>query len=186
MEEMERRYRRLLDEIAAEFPRFRLIPKDRSLLQRSIARLLAVVTLGAQRSYLDGYVTTIGQRVYVTPDWDQRDPGDRWATLRHERVHMRQFRRWGLLPLALGYLLLPLPFGLAYVRMRIERPAYEESVRAAAELYGVGYVCDAAFRARILAMFTSGAYGWMWPFPRALDRWYDRLVASLDEGDEPA
>src|SRR5579883_1984220 len=166
----EARLRALLDELAAEFPRFRLVRKDRSFVQRSIARLLALTTLGAQRSYLDRFVTTIGQRVYVPRHWERWPAVDRCLVLRHQRVHLRQFRRFGLAPLALAYLLLPLPLGLAWCRMRLERDAYAESVRAAAERWGFAHVCDAAFRDRILAMFTSGAYGWMWPFPSSLRR----------------
>src|SRR5206468_1511253 len=45
----ERRYRALLEQIRREFPRFRLIRKDASLLQRSIHLALAVLTLGGQR-----------------------------------------------------------------------------------------------------------------------------------------
>jgi hypothetical protein len=176
-EAAEARYRALLDEIRAEFPRFRLIHKSDSLLQRSIARALALLTLGAQRDYLDAYVTTLGQRVYVPPSWDERTPEDRWVTMRHERVHLRQFRRWTLPGMALAYLLLPLPFGLAWCRYRLERAAYEETLRAAREAWGDAVLCDAAFRARILAQFTTGAYGWMWPFPRALARWYDRAAS---------
>ncbi len=175
----ERLYAALLDEIRAEFPRFRLIVKDRSVLQRSIARALAALTLGAQRRYLTDYVTTIGARVYVPAGWADRDPLDRVITLRHERVHLRQFRRWTLPAMALGYLLLPLPAGLAWCRYRLERAAYEESLRATFELRGPEALCDAAFRARVVAQFTSGAYGWMWPFRRAIERWYDRTAVAL-------
>jgi hypothetical protein len=81
--------------------------------------------------------------------------------------------------MALAYLALPLPFGLAWGRMRIERAAYEETIRAAAEVYGRAHVCNAAFRAYVIAQFTSAAYGWMWPFRRALERWYDGVLESL-------
>jgi hypothetical protein len=173
------RYRALLDEIRAEFPRFRLVRKDLSLLQRSIHHALAVVTLGGQRRYLDGYVTTLGQRVYVPAGWEAFPVEERWATLRHERVHLRQFRRYTFVGMALVYLLFPLPLGLAWGRMRMEREAYEETIRAMAEVRGRGHVCSAAFRAHIVGQFTSGAYGWMWPFRGAMERWYDGVVASL-------
>jgi hypothetical protein len=175
----EARYRALVDEIAAEFPRFRLIRKDASLLQRSIDVALRVLTLGGLRHYLDDFVTTLGQRVYVPRDFAERPARERWVTLRHERVHLRQFRRWGFPLMALAYLFGPLPFGLAWARMRLERAAYEESLRAAVEAHGIAHVCDAAYRAHVIALFTGPAYGWMWPFPRAMARWYDGMVAAL-------
>jgi hypothetical protein len=180
----EARYRAFVEELRAEFPPFRLVDKRTSLLQRSIARALALVTLGGQRRYLTDYVTTLGARVYVPAGWDARPPDERYITLRHERVHLRQFRRWTRPGMALLYLLLPLPLGLAWCRYRFERAAYEETLRAAFEVGGRARVCDAAFRDRIMNQFTSGAYGWMWPFPRAVARWYDGTVARL--GGPPA
>ena len=169
----------LLAELRAEFPRVRLVRKDRSALSKVIHVALCAVTLGAQRAYLDGYTTTIGQTIYVTADWDQWPADERYITLRHERVHLRQFRRYTLPGMALLYLLLPLPLGLAYGRARLEMAGYAETVRATAEVYGAARVTAPGFRAEILAQFTSGAYGWMWPFRGALDRWYDRVLATL-------
>jgi hypothetical protein len=54
-----------------------------------------------------------------------------------------------------------------------------ESIRAAAEVYGRSHVESAGYRAAVVRQFTSGAYGWMWPFPRQLERWYDAVLASL-------
>jgi hypothetical protein len=174
-------YQALLEDIRAEFPRFRLIRKSESLLQRSIHVVLALLTFGGQRRYLHDYVTTLGARVYVPPRWDQRSPADRVGTMRHERVHLRQFRRYGLLPMGLLYLLIPLPFGLAYFRMRFEREAYEESIRAAWELQGPDCVLHPSYRRHMVRIFTGPAYGWMWPMPRQIERWFDGLVAELVE-----
>jgi hypothetical protein len=176
---VEDRYRALLDEIRAEFPGFRLVKKDESALQRWIHRALVVVTFGAQRSYLERYQTTIGQTVYVTPDWDARPAGERWATMRHERAHLRQFRRYGLVGMALLYLLVPLPLGLSWFRARFEWEGYAETLRAIAELDGRARVEEPAFRATIVAQFTSGAYGWMWPFRRTVEGWYDSVLRTL-------
>jgi len=176
---VEERYRELLAEIRKEFPDFRMIGKDRSRLSRLIHRALVVVTFGAQRRYLDGYQTTIGQTVYVTPDWDERPVAERYATMRHERMHLRQFRRYGLVAMALLYLFVPLPLGLAWFRARFEWEGYAETIRAVAEVHGRARVEDRGFRAGIVRQFTSGAYGWMWPFRRTLERWYDEVVRSL-------
>ncbi|MGM3253346.1 hypothetical protein ACS22W_26300, partial [Escherichia coli] len=75
------------------------------------------------------------------------------------------------------YLLVPLPLGLAWFRMRWEREAYAESVRAAWELLGPAYVRRPDYRAHLVRVFCSGAYGWMWPFPTSIERWFDALLA---------
>jgi hypothetical protein len=151
----------------------RILRKDRVWHQRVIHYLLFAI---GQKRYLHDYVTTIGATIYVTPDWDARPAADRCATLRHEIVHLRQFERYGLWPMAIAYLLLPLPLGLAWCRMRLEREAYEETLRAHHETGTL----DAGMRAHVIRQFTSGAYGWMWPFPRAVAHWYDEFVATLE------
>jgi hypothetical protein len=131
------------------------------------------------RAYLDGYHTAIGRRIYVTGDWEQTSRDHRYLVLLHERVHLRQFRRYTLIGMALLYLLVPLPLGLAYFRARFEREAYAETIRGSAALYGAAHVCEARFRDHILDQFTGPAYGWMWPFRRSLERWYDRVLAGV-------
>ena len=102
-------------DLHAEYARLaenvRIVPKSGVWHQRAIHHLLRVVTLGAQSSYLDRYVTTMWHTVYVPDDWEARAIEERYATLRHELVHVRQFERWGLV-MAVAYLLLPLPLGL--------------------------------------------------------------------------
>ena len=167
-------------DLHAEYARLaatvRIVPKAGVWHQRAIHHLLRVVTLGAQSAYLDRYVTTLWHTVYVPPDWEARAIEERYATLRHELVHVRQFERWGVL-MAVAYLLLPLPLGLAWFRMRFEREAYEETLRVWHQLGGRA-ACE-RLRPHVVAQFTSGSYGWMWPFPRAMERWFDAFVASL-------
>jgi hypothetical protein len=62
--------------------------------------------------------------------------------------------------------------------MRFERAAYEESIRVHHQLGG--RAATDQLREHVIRQFTSGSYGWMWPFPRAVARWYDRFVARLD------
>jgi hypothetical protein len=174
------RYTELVAALRREFPRFRVVRKDQSRLHRVIHYALIGLTLGRMRSYLDSFQTTIGSTVYVTPDWDAWSADERYVTLRHEAVHLRQFRRFTLPGMALAYIFLPLPMGLAWCRARLEWEAYAESVRAAAEVWGPDHPRRPAYRAHVLAQFTSAAYGWMWPFPRQLERWYDEVLATLD------
>lgn len=173
----------LLAEIRAEFPRFRLIKKAESRFQRIIHGALVVVTFGQMRAYLDGYQTTIGNRIYVTPDWDERGADERYLILRHERIHLRQFRRFTLPGMAVLYLLLPLPAGLAWFRAKFEMEAYAESIRAGAALHGRDHVAAGPFRDHIVAQFLGPSYGWMWPFRRAVNSWYDSILVSLPAGN---
>ena len=71
----------------------RLVDKERVWHQRLCGWLLWLVTLGAQAHYLDQYVTTIGRRIYLPRDWAARPAIERYITLRHERVHLDQFRQ---------------------------------------------------------------------------------------------
>ena len=173
------RYDALVAELRREIPRLRIVRKDRSPLQRAIHHALRALTLGGMRAYLEGYQTTIGSTIYVTADWDARDPDERYVILRHEAVHLRQFRRYTRPGMALLYLLVPLPMGLAWCRARLEQEAYAESVRAAAEVWGPEYPRREAYRRRVIEQFTGPAYGWMWPFPGSLERWYDGVLATL-------
>src|SRR5205823_1232628 len=119
--------------VEAELERegIRLRDKESSWHQHAADRLLWVLTLGAQSRYLDAYATTIGRTIWLPRNWAARPPAERAETLLHELVHVRQFRRFGLVPMAVAYLLLPLPMGLSWCRMRLEREAYEETVRLA-------------------------------------------------------
>jgi hypothetical protein len=176
------RYDALVAALTREFPRLRIVRKDRSRLHRAIHTGLRAATFGRMTSYLDAFQTTIGCTIYVTPDWDDWDADRRYVTLRHEAVHLRQFRRFGLVGMAVLYVLLPLPMGLAWCRARFEQEAYAESIRAAAEVWGAGYPRRAEYRRYVIDQFTGAAYGWMWPFRASLERWYDRVLASLPRG----
>ena len=166
-------------ELERELPGFRVVRKDRSPLHRLIHHALIVVTAGAQRSYLDGYQTTIGRTVYVTADWDDLPADHRYVTLRHEAVHVRQFARFGLVGMAVLYLLVPLPLGFAWCRARFEMEGYAETIRATAEVFGLEAARSSRLRNHVITQFTSGAYGWMWPFRGRLERWYDSVLESL-------
>lgn len=158
----------------------RIVRKDRSPMHRAIHYVLFAVTLGRMRTYLDSFQTTIGKTIYVTADWDELPSDQRYVTMRHEAIHLRQFRRWTLPGMALAYIFLPLPLGLAWFRAYFEREAYAETVRAASEVWGRAYVATPQFRSTIVQQFISSSYGWMWPFPRAMERWYDRVLQGLD------
>ena len=148
--------------------------------QRVIGLLFIVLTFGRARGYMEHVVTTIGRRIYVPRSWGSWPREHRVDILRHELVHVAQFERWGVLPFLVAYLLLPLPIGLAWCRMRLEREAYEESIRCA--WARGGRAATDALRSRVVGQFLSAGYLWMWPFRASVARWYDVFVESLDLG----
>ncbi|MEZ4438066.1 MAG: hypothetical protein R3B72_03205 [Polyangiaceae bacterium] len=168
-----------LRELDAEFPGFRLVDKEHDPLSRAIDRALRILTLGGQDRYLSHYHTVIGQRLYLPRSWATTPAVQKLITLRHERVHLRQRRRLTFLGLALIYLLLPFPVGLAYGRARLEWEAYAETLRATLELEGEAALRDPGLRERIVAQFTGPAYLWMWPFRRQVEAWYDAELQRL-------
>jgi hypothetical protein len=171
--------RELLASIQREFPSFEILPKRASRLQRAIDVALFAITLGGQRAYLTRYHTVLFGKLWVPDSWDAMRDADRFILLRHERVHLRQRARMGDAAMAFVYLVPFFPLGLAWGRARIEWEAYEETIRATHEVYGKDGV--ARLRSEIVRRFTSADYGWMWPFPRVVNGWFDAAVASLPE-----
>ena len=155
----------------------RLVEKRGAWHQRLIDRALRVVSLGAMDRYRSAYVTTIGRTDYVPDGWEGWPVEVRVEVLRHELVHVEQFARFGLVPMLIAYLFLPLPVGLAWCRARLEREAYEESLRAAFERGGLA--AAQALGAEVVRRFVGPDYLWMWPFRRSVERWLDRAIASL-------
>ncbi len=157
-----------------------LVYKSDSRFQRAIDRALRVVTFGAMDSYLSSYVTTIGRTIYLPDDWEETSPGRRWETLEHELVHVEQFERYGLVGMAVLYLLVPLPMGLSWFRARLEWEAYRVTIRCVAELEGIEAARDASFREEIVRRFTGPDYGYMWPFARSVHRWIEGELATIE------
>lgn len=166
-------------ELRKEFPRLRIVNKSDDRLSRLIDRALRLITFGGQSSYMTKYVTTIGSTIYVPSDWSERREDERFATLRHEAVHLRQFRRYTPVGMSLIYLFPILPLGLAWGRARLEWEAYAETVRVVAEIHGRAAVHDPGFRRYIVEQFTGPAYGWMWPFPKTVNRWLNEELGRV-------
>jgi hypothetical protein len=164
-------------ELQREFPRFSIRKKRTSRLQRAIHVTLAAITLGGQRVYLTHYHTVLFGTLWVPDAWDEMTDDEKYILLRHERIHLRQRARMGDVAMTFLYLVPFFPFFLAYGRARIEWEAYIETIRATAEVHGV----PAAERLRefIKQRFVGPEYGWMWPFPRAIDRWFDEAIAEV-------
>jgi hypothetical protein len=171
------RTERFLDEIRREFPSFRIRKKRESLLQRAIHVALAVLTLGGQRVYLTRYHTVLFGTLWVPDAWDGMSDADQYILLRHERVHLRQRKRMGDLWMSFVYLLPFFPLFFAWGRARIEWEAYAETIRATAEVLGIDAAAN--LRPHIVERFTGPEYGWMWPFPKAVNCWFDEALANV-------
>ncbi len=172
-----RRTERFIDEIRGEFPSFQIRKKRTSLLQRAIHVVLAILTLGGQRVYLTRYHTVLFGTLWVPDAWDAMSDADQYILLRHERVHLRQRKRMGDLWMSFVYLMPFFPLFFAWGRARIEWEAYAETIRATAEVLGIDAAAN--LRPHIIKRFTGPEYGWMWPFPRAVNRWFDEALADV-------
>lgn len=169
-------------EMRAEFPTFAVLEKRDSALQKTIHYLLSIITFGGQRSYLTKYHTVLFGKLWVPDHWKETPDLDRVILLRHERIHLRQRARMGDIVMGFVYLVPFFPLFLAYGRARIEWEAYEETLRATAELKSLE---DArALRAFLKARFVGPDYGWMWPFPKTIDRWFDETMRKIE--NEPS
>lgn len=164
-------------EICDEFPRFSIRKKRTSPLQRAIHHALRVVTAGRMSTYATNYHTVLFGTLWVPDSWDTMTDVDRVILLRHERVHLRQRRAMGDFVMGFVYLVPIFPIFLAYGRARIEWEAYEETITATAELLGLEQA--RALRSGIVRRFVGPDYGWMWPFPRTIERWFDEHMARV-------
>lgn len=168
-----------LARIQREFPSFRLRYKRDSRTQRWIGEFLRRVTFGGMTTYVSGYHTVMGGTLWVSEGWSTMSDLDRYVLLRHERVHLVQARRWGVVPMGIAYVLLPLPLGFAYARARIEWEAYLETLHALVEVRGLE--AARAQKAWLRARFVGPDYGWMFPFAARFDRWFDDAIRALED-----
>lgn len=156
-----------------------MLPKTGSTLCRAIDQCLRLVTLGGQSRFMTQYHTVLGERLYLAPTWDSMSDSQRYILLRHERIHLRQRRRWGSFLMTYLYIFPIFPLGFALGRARIEWEAYEETLRATAEVYGPQSLRDSGLKECIIARFTGPDYGYMWPFPNQVARWYEAALAKI-------
>lgn len=167
-------------EMLLEFPDFKIVPKESSYLMRFLNVLLLILSFGTQRTFMTSFTTVVGHTMYTPLGWDgQVGPVQQFATLRHERVHFRQQRRYTRPLFSLLYLFV-LPFGLAYFRTKFEKEAYAESMLVYATRYGATALRESAYRERMIKSFTSGSYLWMWVIRADIEKWYDEVATSIE------
>jgi hypothetical protein len=173
------RSERYLEAMQREFPGLRVIAKKDATLQRWTHHFLQAVTFGKMSAYMTHYTTVMGTTIYTPTGWETRSDDERYVTLRHEAVHLRQMKRYTKVGMAIIYGLPFFPVGLAYGRARIEWEAYAETLQAVADVYGIDVARSPQQREHIVRQFTSASYGWMWPFPRTIERWIDEELARI-------
>lgn len=95
-----RRFEHLWERTKAEIPGARIVNKKNSAFMQTIFTVLTflvkVFTLGRGKADWSGYTTTIWRTMYVPADFFHWRDEDKYRLLRHELVHLRQFRRWPL------------------------------------------------------------------------------------------
>jgi hypothetical protein len=102
--------------------------------------------------------TTIGRWIAFPEGKDLHDASaEDVLTLIHERRHVRQCARYTTLGMALLYLFVPLPIGLAYFRYKFEMEAFEDERKFA---HDNGWTIDPAW---FLSNLCGAAYLWAWP-----------------------
>lgn len=120
----------------------------------------------------DDFTQTIGNHIYYCGDWDELSDVRKYTTLRHELIHLRQFRKYGFVLFSLLYLLCFFPIGLAYFRARFEREGYKESLKAKVEIYGPTESIKEQGWSGYKFAFLTKAYLWAWPFKSQIEKWF--------------
>lgn len=172
-------YSKVLVTTEQEFPDFEIKPKAESRLMKAANIGLRIITFGAMKTFMTDFITTVGETVYVPAGWDNKDDTSKASVLRHERVHMRQKRRYGSFFFFLRYFCWPLPAVWAIGRRNLEQEAYAESLRAYVDYYGLKALDDVTTRDYIIGHFMGANYFWTWPWRKSLNAWYNKLVETI-------
>lgn len=167
--------------VVKEFPDAKIVFKDESRLMSAIDIFLRFITLGLFKNFLQGFITTIGHTVYVPRDWMESDDTRKIVVIRHERVHMRQEKKYGRIWYKFLYLF-ALPAVFTY-RAKFEREAYEETFRAYGELEGPDVLNPYSLDIdKYIRHFTGPNYFFMWPRKRRVKAWlYDTMNRVREE-----
>jgi len=56
--------------------------------------ILKIISFGRIKEFMDNYTTTIGSKIYVPDSWETKSDNSRIITVRHEIVHIRQFKQY--------------------------------------------------------------------------------------------
>ncbi len=179
---MQQDYIRLIYDVREEFPDFEILKKEDSRLMKLVDVLLKIITVGQMNTFLTGFITTMGNKVYIPASWQDLNLVNKIEILRHERIHMRQSKKYGRFIFSFLYLMAPLPVGLAFFRRKFEMEAYEESMRVL-YFYKGSSAFTSLLREFFISQFISANYFWMWPFRKSIETWYDDAIKKIQSGD---
>lgn len=180
------KYQKLLVDIKDEFPEFDIINKKYSKFSQMLGKLSFW-----NKEFNSLYSTTIGPKIYHyggssenRPAWSERSFEDKYFTMLHERIHMRQMRDvGGLIPFFFVFGLIPLPAKLAYFRMKWEMEAYEIDIYHSLKKRGRNYVLGPKYRKFLLDQFCGPFYMWMWYDPDYIMDWLEHTVSAIETGN---
>jgi len=167
----------LLDELRTEFPSFNIKPKASSFFMKLVNVLLLVLTLGKQKKFMESFTTTIGSTVYTSGEWRTLADYSRVIILRHERVHLRQAKKYGRFVFAFLYLFCPLPVFYAKWRTQFEMEAYAESMQALHD-FG-GNLLAPSYRDAMVGHFLGAEYGWMCRDRAKVEQWFSSTLEQV-------
>lgn len=149
----------------------RIVVKSESKLMKFIGFLVYPFN----KTFMTGYVTTIGRTIY-TPN---KNGKVNKLTLAHEEKHIEQYNKYGILYMLAYLFLLPTVFTM---RSHYEKQAYAVDMG----MYYKDNYRKANFKSkwkkyrnRVKLQFTSGAYLWMNPFKKSMDKWLDKVEADI-------
>lgn len=177
-------FEELWKDVKKEFPRAKIVRKDKSLFMKIVFSLLFFTGI----DYINNFVTTIGCTVYVPPSWDEGGYSEyrKYSVIRHERVHMRQFRLWPfgkyffwINPLLMGFCYITVFPVFWTLRAKFEREGYTQNMLVSYERTGT---IDADYWIKKLEpIFCGPKYCWM-DTKKSLRKWVRKTVEDIKSG----
>jgi hypothetical protein len=184
------RFDRLWERTQQEIPGARItLRKDSTLLKvifGSLCWLIRVVTLGKVKPDYSGFATTLGRAIYMPDSFPWWSDDSKYVRLRHELIHLRQFRRWPfrcldrrgvwrINALIMGFCyLLVLPVRWTF-RAKFEREGYAQTILVKVETGTLGNT--ERLVAWIAETFSTSKYAWMDSHTHAYE-WADGVLQA--------
>lgn len=144
------------------------------ILWLAIHYILLIFTFGKMNKFYTKYTTTIGNKIFFPAKYTYKSFNSAYVTLKHELVHVKQFKQDGLLKMSFKYLFLPFPFKYAKYRYYYEREAYLESIKAILELDlepNIEWYVD---------VLTGPEYVWAWHSKNDVKSWFNKQLEELN------